>query len=93
MTQSSTIDPAVEIEISKQHYARATVAYLTRLREIVGSLDTLTEGGHGHDYAVTVRASEKPRIWGLLADLRFEIDEEFGVTITTLAVSGEDQSQ
>lgn len=81
----AALDPAVEIDYACQRYADATAAYMVRLQRIVGSLETLTTGSHGFDYAVSVSHTDKLRIMPLLADLTFQIESEFGATIKTLA--------
>jgi hypothetical protein len=80
-------EAAKEVE---EHAARlewATVAYMARLGKIA-DISTLTAGAHGYNYAVTVPQDEKPQVLPRLADLTFEIEDEFGVKITTLAVAG-----
>jgi hypothetical protein len=83
-----TMDPhaAEEVEKVSNRLAKATAAYMTRLKDVV-DITTLTTGAHGYDYAVSVSQAAKPRILPLLADLTFEIESEFGVTIRTLAVA------
>ncbi|MDB5042366.1 MAG: hypothetical protein JWN27_3092 [Candidatus Eremiobacteraeota bacterium] len=77
---------AEEVEKAASRLTRATVAYIARLKDIA-HIDTLSRGSHGFDYSVTVSHADKPRILPLLADLTFEIENEFGVNITTLAVA------
>jgi len=84
---TAAADPRVEIENATHRFAQATAAYMVRLEGILGSLKTLATGSHGFDYAVNVSHAEKPRILPLLADLTFDIESEFGVTIKTLAVA------
>jgi hypothetical protein len=84
---TAAADARVEIENATHRFAQATAAYMVRLEGILGSLKTLSMGSHGFDYAVNVSHSEKPRILPLLADLTFDIESEFGVTIKTLAVA------
>jgi hypothetical protein len=79
------LDPAVVIDDACARYAEATAAYMVRLQRIVGSLETLTTGAHGFDYAVSVTTTEKLRTMPLLADLTFEIESEYGAVIKTLA--------
>jgi hypothetical protein len=77
---------AEEVEKATTRLIRATVAYIARLKDIA-DIDTLSRGSHGFDYSVTVSHADKPRILPLLADLTFEIENEFGVKITTLAAA------
>lgn len=79
-------DAAEEVEKAASRLTRATPAYIARLKDIA-DIATLSRGSHGFDYAVTVSHADKPRILPLLADLTFEIENEFGVKITTLAVA------
>ncbi len=79
-------DVAEEVEKAASRMTRATPAYIARLKDIA-DVATLTRGRYGFDYAVTGRHADKPRILPLLADLTFEIENEFGVKITTLAVA------
>lgn len=71
----------------RNRFANATAAYIARLKDIA-DISTLTPGIHDFDYAITVSAAEKPRVLPLLADLTFDIESEYGVAITTLAVTG-----
>jgi hypothetical protein len=80
-------DVAEEVEKAGSRLARATAAYMTRLKDIA-DITTLTTGAHGYDYAVTVSHADKPEVLVGLADLTFEIESQFGVTIRTLAVAG-----
>jgi 23S rRNA A2030 N6-methylase RlmJ len=81
----AALDPAVVIDDACARYAEVTATYMVRLQRIVGSLETLTTGAHGFDYAVSVTTAEKLRIMPLLADLTFEIESEYGAVIKTLA--------
>jgi hypothetical protein len=71
----------------RSRFANATAAYIARLKDIA-DITTLTPGIYDFDYAVTVSAAEKPQLLPLLADLTFDIESEYGVAITTLAVTG-----
>ncbi len=81
-------DPAVDLDNATRRFAKATAAYMVGLEAAVGSLSTLTTGIHGFDYAVTVSHADKPHILPLLADLTFDIESAFGVTIKTLVMAG-----
>lgn len=81
-----TPEVAEEVQKVAQSLASATAAYIVRLKDIV-DVATLTLGAHGYDYAVTVSHADKPDILPLLADLTFDIEAEYGVTIRTLAVA------
>ena len=78
------LDPAVELDVTICRIGKATAEYMVRLENILGSLKTLTTGAHGFDYSVSVTPGEDLRIIPLLADLTFDIESEFGVTIRTL---------
>ena len=78
---------AEEMERAGSRLAKATAEYMTRLKDIA-DITTLTVGAHGYDYAVTVSHADKPDVLARLADLTFEIESQFGVTIRTLAVAG-----
>ena len=80
-------EAAEEIDKAMTRLAKATVAYMTRLKDIA-DISTLTAGAYGYDYAVTVEQSEKLRVLPLLSDLTMSIEDEFGVKITTLPVAG-----
>lgn len=80
-------EAAAEVEEKAVLLARATVAYMARLRDIA-DIGTLTAGAHGFDYAVTVPQSEKLALLPRFSDLTMAIEDEFGVKITTLAVAG-----
>ena len=86
MTITPGREVSEEIEKAGNRIARATAAYVARLKDIV-DITTLTTGIHGFDYAVTVSHAEKPALLPLLSDLTFDIEAEFGVTIRTLAVA------
>ncbi|MDB5092193.1 MAG: hypothetical protein JWO85_294 [Candidatus Eremiobacteraeota bacterium] len=79
-------DVAEAVEKAASRLTRATAAYIARLKDIA-DVATLSRGSHGFDYAVSVSHADKPGVLPLLADLTFEIENEFGVTITTLAVA------
>lgn len=66
---------------------RATAAYITRLTEIA-DIRTLTAGSHDFTYAITVPQNEKLAMLPRLADLTMDIEDDYGVKITTLAVAG-----
>ncbi len=87
MTLGTTSDIAQELDRARARLATATAEYIVRLAKIV-DITTLTTGAHGFDYAVTVSHSDKPGLLLRLADLTYEIETEFGVQITTLAVAG-----
>src|ERR1700736_6803551 len=80
-------EAAAEAEATAALLARATVAYIARLKDIV-DIGTLTAGAHGFDFAVTVPQDEKLAFLPRLSDLTMSIEDEFGVKITTLAVAG-----
>jgi len=80
-------EAAEEVDKATKRLAKATVAYIARLKDIA-DIGTLTAGAYGFDYAVTVEESEQLRVFPLLADLTMSIEDEFGVKITTLAVAG-----
>ncbi|HEY0383299.1 MAG TPA: hypothetical protein VGC72_13980 [Candidatus Elarobacter sp.] len=80
-------EAAAEVEEKAALLARATVAYIARLKGIA-DIGTLTSGTHGFDYAVTVPQDEKLTLLPVLSDLTMSIEDEFGVKITTLAVAG-----
>ena len=80
-------EAAAEAEATAALLARATVAYIARLKDIV-DIGTLTAGAHGFDFAVTVPQDEKLALLPRLSDLTMSIEDEFGVKITTLAVAG-----
>ncbi len=80
-------EAAEELDKATTRLAKATVAYMARLKNIV-DIGTLAAGTYGYDYAVTVEQSEKLRVLPLLSDLTMSIEDEFGVKITTLAVAG-----
>ena len=81
-------EAAEEIEKTMARLARATVAYMTRLKDIA-DVATLAPGLHGYDYAVTVDERDFLQVIPRLAGLTFDIEDEFGVKITTLAVAGQ----
>ena len=81
-------EAAEEIDKATIRLAKATAAYMARLKDIA-DIRTLTTGAYGYDYAITVEPRKKLRVLPLLADLTFTIEDQFGVQITTLAVSGE----
>ena len=88
MTFSSmTPDILEEIDKARGRLAAATADYIVRLAAIA-DITTLTTGAHGFDYAVTVSHEDKPDLLPRLADLTYDIETEFGVQITTLAVCG-----
>jgi hypothetical protein len=82
------IEPATAAEIERvaTRLANATVAYLVRLRDIA-DITTLTVGAHGFDFGVTVSHADMPHVLPRLADLTFEIEDEYGVHITALPVA------
>jgi hypothetical protein len=80
-------EAAEEVDKATIRLAKATVAYMTRLKDIA-DISTLAAGAHGCDYAVTVEQGEKLRVLPLLSDLTMSIEDEFGVKITTLPVVG-----
>jgi hypothetical protein len=80
-------EAAAEVEEKSALLALATVAYIARLKEIV-DISTLATGSHEFTYAVTVPQNEKLSLLPRLADLTMDIEDEFGVKITTLAVAG-----
>ena len=80
-------EAVAEVEQKAAQLARATVAYMARLKDIA-DLSTLRAGTHDFDYAVTVPQDEKLALLPLLADLTVDIEDEFGVKITTLALAG-----
>jgi len=80
-------EAAEEVDKATMRLAKATVAYIARLKDIA-DIGTLTAGAYGYDYAVTVEQSEQLRVLPLLSDLTMFIEDEFGVKITTLAVAG-----
>jgi hypothetical protein len=82
-----TLKTREEIERTFLLIRYATAAYMARLKDIA-DLDTLRIGMHGFDYAITVRQEEKLALLPLLADLTMDIEDEFGVKITTLAQVG-----
>ncbi len=87
MTITPGYDVGEEIERVGHRLAKATAAYMVRLKDIA-DITTLTTGSHGYDYAVTVSHADKPALLPLLSDLTFDIEAEYGVAITTLAVAG-----
>jgi hypothetical protein len=87
MTLSTATDFAEEVDRARARLAAATAEYVVRLAKIA-DITTLTTGAHGFDYAVTVSHKEKPDLLLLLADLTYDIETEFGVQITTLALAG-----
>ena len=87
MTTTTDGEVAEELERAGNRLAKATAEYMTRLKDIA-DITTLTVGAHGYDYAVTVSHADKPDVLAHLADLTFEIESQFGVTIRTLAVAG-----
>jgi hypothetical protein len=76
-------DAMAEVEL----LAHATVAYISRLKDIA-DISTLASGSHDFTYAVTVPQNEKLALLPRLADLTMDIEDQFGVKITTLAVAG-----
>ncbi|MDB5070628.1 MAG: hypothetical protein JWM87_1739 [Candidatus Eremiobacteraeota bacterium] len=80
-------EAAAEVEGQTALLARATAAYIARLKTIA-DISTLTTGSHDFTYAVTVPQNEKLALLPRLADLTMDIEDEFGVKITTLAVAG-----
>jgi hypothetical protein len=85
----TTMNPEAseEVHLAALRIANATVEYIARLNEIA-DISTLTTGAYGYDYAVTVDPNEKLALLPQLADLTLSLEDEFGVKITTLAVSG-----
>jgi hypothetical protein len=81
LTPVDPVAPA-ELERAATRLANATVAYLVRLKDIA-DITTLTIGAHGFDFGVTVSHADMPDVLPRLADLTFEIEDEYGVHITT----------
>ncbi len=77
---------ALDIERAATRLASATVAYLVRLKDIA-DITTLEMGTHGFDFAVTVSQADMSDVMPRLADLTFEIEDEYGVQITTRPVA------
>jgi len=88
MTVTTTLGAKVaeEVAVAAHQIADATVEYVARLNELV-DIRTLTTGAYGFDFAVGVRSEEKLGLLPRLADLTFDIESQFGVTIRTLAVT------
>ncbi|MEA2665021.1 MAG: hypothetical protein QOI11_1965 [Candidatus Eremiobacteraeota bacterium] len=84
---STNPEIAQEIEKAQYRLAKATAEYIVRLAAIA-DITTLTTGDHGFDYAVTVSHKDKLDLLPRLSDLTYDIETEFGVKITTLAVCG-----
>ena len=77
---------ADEVAVAAHQIAEATVEYIARLNELV-DIRTLTTGAYGFDFAVGVRSADKLALLPQLADLTFDIESQFGVSIKTLAVT------
>ena len=88
MTVTTTLgaEVAEEVAVAAHQIAEATVEYIARLNELV-DIRTLTTGAHGFDFAVSVRSENKLDLLPHLSDLTMSIEDEFGVTIRTLAVT------
>jgi hypothetical protein len=87
MTFNTAPDILDEIDKARTRLAAATAEYIVRLATIA-DVTTLTTGAHGFDYAVTVSPKDKPDVLLRLGGLTYDIETEFGVKITTLAVCG-----
>ncbi len=77
---------ADEVAVAAHQIAEATVEYIARLNELV-DIRTLSLGAYGFDFAVGVRSDDKLALLPRLADLTFDIESQFGVSIKTLAVA------
>ncbi len=81
-----TPDFTEQVELAAYRLANATVAYIARLKDLV-DITTLSTGDHGFDFAVGVNSADKPAVLLQLADLTFDIESQYGVSIRTLAMS------